>query len=73
MVCHYYHLVASVGARFSMGKPSVLRAEHSMAPDLSSDRSVIRRESSSPFRRRDLVFVVNPRGVFFCYSMFSFF
>ncbi|XP_022757440.1 sphingoid long-chain bases kinase 2, mitochondrial-like isoform X2 [Durio zibethinus] len=63
MVCYYYHMVASVGARFSMANPSALRAEHSMAPDLSSDHSVFRGgSSSSPIRRRDLVFVVNPRG-----------
>ncbi|OMP00339.1 hypothetical protein COLO4_12763 [Corchorus olitorius] len=59
MVCHYYQIAVSVGARFSMAKPSVLRAEHSMAPDLSSDSSVFRGVSS---RRRDLVFVVNPQG-----------
>ncbi|OMO64403.1 hypothetical protein CCACVL1_21784 [Corchorus capsularis] len=59
MVCHYYQIAVSVGARFSMANPSVLRAEHSMAPDLSSDSSVFRGGSS---RRRDLVFVVNPRG-----------
>ncbi|KAK0581247.1 hypothetical protein LWI29_011731 [Acer saccharum] len=38
-----------------MAKPSVFRAEHSMAPDVSPDRL------TSP-RRRDLVFIVNPLG-----------
>ncbi|KAK1560272.1 hypothetical protein Q3G72_024388 [Acer saccharum] len=38
-----------------MAKPSVFRAEHSMAPDISPDRL------TSP-RRRDLVFIVNPLG-----------
>ncbi|XVE77195.1 hypothetical protein DITRI_Ditri13aG0042100 [Diplodiscus trichospermus] len=46
-----------------MAKPVVLRAENSVAPALSSDRSVFHSgSSSSPNRRRDLVFVVNPRG-----------
>lgn len=44
-----------------MAKPSVFRAEHPMAPDLSPDRSISRGAASSS-RRRDLVFVVNPRG-----------
>ncbi|KAG8486339.1 hypothetical protein CXB51_019839 [Gossypium anomalum] len=66
MVCYYNHLLTPVdGVRFSIAKPSVLRAEtnNPMASDLSSDRSVFRGvSSSSPIRRRDLVFIVNPRG-----------
>ncbi|KAA3469363.1 dagK [Gossypium australe] len=66
MVCYYNHLLTPVGGvRFSIAKPSVLRAEtnNPMASDLSSDRSVFRGvSSSSPIRRRDLVFIVNPRG-----------
>lgn len=44
----------------AMVKPSFLRAEQSMAPDLSADRTVSR-GGASP-HRRDLVFIVNPRG-----------
>lgn len=44
----------------AMPKPSFLRAEQSMALDLSTDRTVSRCEASP--RRRDLVFIVNPRG-----------
>lgn len=44
----------------SMAKPSFLRAEQSMAPDLSIDRVIPKRGAST--RRPDLVFVVNPRG-----------
>ncbi|KAK8504140.1 hypothetical protein V6N13_132033 [Hibiscus sabdariffa] len=67
MICYYNHLVVPpvvvVGVRFSIAKPSLLRAQNPMASDLSSDSSVFRRvSSSSPNRRRDLVFVVNPRG-----------
>ncbi|GMH17271.1 hypothetical protein Nepgr_019112 [Nepenthes gracilis] len=48
-----------------MAKPSMLIAQQlpPMVPDLSSpDRSLHRRGSSSSSGRRDLVFVVNPRG-----------
>ncbi|KAJ4728225.1 sphingoid long-chain bases kinase 2, mitochondrial-like [Melia azedarach] len=51
----------ALGGVLSMAKPSVLRAEHPLAPDLSPDRSISRGAASSS-RRRDLVFVVNPRG-----------
>lgn len=44
----------------SMAKPSFLRAEQSMAPDLSIDRVIPKGGAST--RRPDLVFVVNPRG-----------
>lgn len=74
MVCFYYNVVASVGARFSMANPSVFRAENPMASDLSSDRSVFRggSSSSSSNRRRDLVFVVNPGGFYSVFSLSSF-
>ncbi|XP_042504996.1 sphingoid long-chain bases kinase 2, mitochondrial isoform X1 [Macadamia integrifolia] len=42
-----------------MAKPSFLRADYSMAPDLPLDRTGYRR---TPTHGRDLVFVVNPRG-----------
>ncbi|KAK8650555.1 hypothetical protein V6N13_140187 [Hibiscus sabdariffa] len=60
MICHYTHLLAPVvGARFPIAHPS----HNPMASHLSPDRSVFRGvSSSSPVRRRDLVFVVNPRG-----------
>lgn len=50
-------------ARVPMAKPSwaVVRAELPKAPDLFAERSVPRGGSSSS-RRRDLVFVVNPKG-----------
>ncbi|XP_040954067.1 sphingoid long-chain bases kinase 2, mitochondrial isoform X2 [Gossypium hirsutum] len=66
MVCYYNHLLTPVGGvRFPIAKPSVLRAEtnNPMASDLSSDRFVFCGISSfSPIRRRDLVFIFNPRG-----------
>lgn len=43
-----------------MAKPSVFRAEHPMALDLSPNP--ISHGAASSSRRRDLVFVVNPRG-----------
>ncbi|KAK2650214.1 hypothetical protein Ddye_017703 [Dipteronia dyeriana] len=52
MICCYQIAFRGV---VSMAKPSVFRAEHSMALDVSPDRSI------SP-RRRDLVFIVNPLG-----------
>ncbi|MFS7925092.1 putative diacylglycerol kinase (ATP) [Helianthus anomalus] len=45
-------------AMVSMAKPSFLRAELPLAHDLTSSSS----SSSSNSRRRDLVFIVNPRG-----------
>ncbi|KAE8707999.1 Sphingoid long-chain bases kinase 2 [Hibiscus syriacus] len=64
MICYFNHLLAPfVGVRFPIAKPFVLRAQNPMASDLSSDNSVFRGVSSSPpIRRRDIVFVVNPRG-----------
>lgn len=45
----------------AMAKPSLLiTAQQSMAPDLSADRT-ISTAATSP-RRRDLVFIVNPKG-----------
>lgn len=51
--------------RVPMAKPSwaVVRAELPKAPDLFAERSIPRGGSSSS-RRRDLVFVVNPKGLF---------
>ncbi|KAL2536435.1 Sphingoid long-chain bases kinase 2 [Forsythia ovata] len=43
-----------------MAKPSFIRAEQSWAPDLTADRTIP--VGGAAFRRRDLVFVVNPRG-----------
>ncbi|KAI5647201.1 hypothetical protein M9H77_33206 [Catharanthus roseus] len=47
-------------AAVAMAKPSIIRAEQPLASDLAADRIVSRSEVS--YRRRDLVFVVNPRG-----------
>ncbi|KAJ0111651.1 hypothetical protein Patl1_00497 [Pistacia atlantica] len=57
MICCYQ---IGLGGVVSTAKPSVFRAEHPMAPGLSSDRSISGGGALSP--RRDLVFVVNPRG-----------
>ncbi|KAL0309266.1 UNVERIFIED_CONTAM: Sphingoid long-chain bases kinase, mitochondrial [Sesamum radiatum] len=43
-----------------MAKPSFIRAEQPMAPDLAADRAILGGGGAS--RRRDIVFVVNPRG-----------
>ncbi|KAI3444500.1 hypothetical protein Pfo_001165 [Paulownia fortunei] len=43
-----------------MAKPSFIRAEQPLAPDLATDRTVLSGGATS--RRRDIVFVVNPRG-----------
>lgn len=48
--------------QIAMAKPLVFRAEQPMAPDLSADRSIYPGGHSSTSRRRDIVFVVNPRG-----------
>ncbi|KAK3009387.1 hypothetical protein RJ639_014650 [Escallonia herrerae] len=45
----------------AMPSPSFFRAERSMAPDLSADRAISRGNGAST-RRRDLVFIVNPKG-----------
>ncbi|KAL5792339.1 hypothetical protein ACOSP7_000933 [Xanthoceras sorbifolium] len=58
MICCYQ---IALGGVISMAKPSVFRAEHPMAPDLSPDRSISRAGAFSP-RPRDLVFIVNPQG-----------
>ncbi|XP_057979535.1 sphingoid long-chain bases kinase 2, mitochondrial isoform X2 [Malania oleifera] len=47
-------------AAASMATPSVFRAEQPLAPDLSHESSIFRGAPAS--HRRDLVFVVNPRG-----------
>ncbi|KAL6569551.1 Sphingoid long-chain bases kinase 2, mitochondrial [Orobanche minor] len=44
-----------------MAKPSIIRGEQPLAPDFAADRTVLS-ESGSTSRRRDIVFVVNPRG-----------
>lgn len=49
--------------RVEMAKPSVFRAEQLMPLDLSTDRSIYRGGHSSTSPRRDIVFVVNPRGL----------
>ncbi|KAK4476618.1 hypothetical protein RD792_015778 [Penstemon davidsonii] len=43
-----------------MAKPSFIGAEQPLAPDLAPDRTILGGSATS--RRRDLVFVVNPRG-----------
>lgn len=58
MFAYQQALVATV----PMAKPSIIRAEQPLASDLAIDRAITR--SSSFSRRRDLVFVVNPRGNF---------
>ncbi|KAK9202286.1 hypothetical protein WN944_017496 [Citrus x changshan-huyou] len=50
----------ALGRAPPMAKPSVFRAEHPMALDLSPNP--ISHGAASSSRRRDLVFVVNPRG-----------
>lgn len=47
-----------------MAKPSFIRAEQRLAPDLAADRTAGRGGggSGATSRRRDIVFVVNPRG-----------
>lgn len=51
-----FHHVAVV----PMCKPSFIRAEQTWAPDLTANRTIP--VGAATFRRRDLVFVVNPRG-----------
>lgn len=53
-----YHIAVAVP--ISMAKPSIFRSQQSMASDLSPDSTIYRPHGNS--RRRDLVFVVNPRG-----------
>ncbi|KAK2967318.1 hypothetical protein RJ640_006184 [Escallonia rubra] len=45
----------------AMASPSFFRAELSMTPDLSADPTISRGNGAST-RRRDLVFIVNPKG-----------
>ncbi|XP_073025890.1 sphingoid long-chain bases kinase 2, mitochondrial isoform X2 [Primulina eburnea] len=47
-------------ASVPMAKASFIGAEQPLAPDLAADRAVLRTGRAS--RRRDIVFVVNPRG-----------
>lgn len=54
----YQGIVAVALAR----NPSLIRAEQPMASDLSSTDCTALRGGASLRRRRDLVFVVNPRG-----------
>ncbi|CAK9156729.1 unnamed protein product [Ilex paraguariensis] len=44
----------------AMAKPSFIRAEEPLVPDLSTERGVY--GGGAHIRRRDIVFVVNPRG-----------
>lgn len=65
MVLHHGIAVAM------MAKPPIIRAEQPLAPpDLTSGGRTFLRGGNSP-PRRDLVFVVNPRGHFLC-SEFNF-
>lgn len=57
--------------QIAMAKPLVFRAEQPMAPDLSADRSIYPGGHSSTSRRRDIVFVVNPRGLSLSGSLLS--
>ncbi|CAK9328818.1 unnamed protein product [Citrullus colocynthis] len=62
VVSFCYHL--ALGPSMAT-KPFITRAEQPIAPDLYADRSIFHRGSSSfssSSGRRDLVFVVNPRG-----------
>lgn len=49
-------------ASVRMAKASFISAEQPLAPDLAADRAVLRTSRAS--RRRDIVFVVNPRGIY---------
>ena len=62
-----YYQIALGRVGVAMAKPSGFRAEQPLAPDLSTDRSIHRGGPSSTSPRRDIVFVVNPRGL----SLFS--
>lgn len=55
----------AVAAIIPMAKPSFIRAEQPLASDLTADFT----GGGATSRRRDLVFVVNPRGFFL--SIFS--
>ncbi|GLT71118.1 hypothetical protein SLA2020_431590 [Shorea laevis] len=58
-----YYQIAFGRVGVAMAKPSGFRAEQPLAPDLSADRSIhLGGPSSSTSPRRDIVFVVNPRG-----------
>lgn len=65
MICCYQ---IGLGGIVSIAKSFVFRAELPMASGLSSDPSISRGGALS--RRRDLVFVVNPRG-FYLFNIFS--
>ncbi|KAL7158804.1 hypothetical protein ABFS83_02G167300 [Erythranthe nasuta] len=52
-------MISFVVAIVPMAKPSFIRAEQPLAPDLASDRAI---SGGATSRRRDIVFVVNPRG-----------
>uniref|UniRef100_A0A7N0UMY8 DAGKc domain-containing protein n=1 Tax=Kalanchoe fedtschenkoi TaxID=63787 RepID=A0A7N0UMY8_KALFE len=54
VMCNFYSVVT--GGPIAMAKPSLVRADCAMSPDLST---ALRRSSS---RRPELVFVVNPKG-----------
>lgn len=51
-----------VGVRVSMAKSWVIKAEQPTVSDLSTERSILGGGSSFS-RRRNLVFIVNPRGL----------
>lgn len=60
-------MISCAVAIVPMAKPSFIRAEQPLAPDLASDRTVGGGGATS--RRRDIVFVVNPRGLSQFYSL----
>lgn len=53
-------MIACAVAIVPMAKPSFIRAEQPLAPDLASDRTL---GGGATSRSRDIVFVVNPRGL----------
>lgn len=64
-VMGYYQIALGsgiLGMRTSMVKSWAIKAEQPTVPDLSADRSILGGGSPVSSRRRDLVFVVNPRG-----------
>lgn len=72
MACNYYQIAFRSEMVSTLSKPWFLRAELPMSSDLSLHRSIPHggSSSSSP-SRRDLVFIVNPRGLLFLYFKLS--
>lgn len=65
----YQGLVVVAMAR----NPSLIRAETPMASDLTSSDCTVLRGGGASLRRRDLIFVVNPRGFVSFQDSFFFF